>query len=180
MQETTQTKNAPVFSNTVLAVRSSFRIGDLVRFNTISDDSDYASNCFGVESQNDWFDIQVYTEEIFGEIVKKNIIEVIYTDGRRSGKFYKIINGIVKSEVDKLLLKKQQYGLKLSYIFEGSNLKTMRDFKNIELLKFIPLKQKYKTENCLLNPPKKNDIVLNWIKTNIGYSNDGKSFYYPK
>ena len=53
----------------------------------------------------------------------------------------------------------------------------MRDFKNIELLKFIPLKQKYKTDNCLLNPPKKNDVVSIWIKANIGYNYDGQSFY---
>ena len=48
-----------------------FKKGDLVKFNIVGDDSDYASNCFGVEPQNDWFDIQVYVEEIFGEIVKK-------------------------------------------------------------------------------------------------------------
>lgn len=166
----------PPFGKPLLAVRS-FRIGDLVRVNTISDDSDYASNCFGVEPQNDWFDVQVYVEEALGEIVKKNTIEIIYTDGRRSGIFYKIVNGIIKSEVDKLLIKKNQYSLKLSEIFEGSELKTMKDFKNIELLKFIPLKKKYKNQNCFLNPPKKNDIVSIWIKSNIGFTYDGQSFY---
>ena len=160
----------------MLAVRS-FRIGDLVKFNIISDDSDYASNCFGVEPQNDWFVIQVYVEEVFGEIVKKNTIEIIHTDGKRSGKFYKIVNGIVKSEVDKLLIKKSQYNLKLYEIFEGSDLKTMKDFNKIELLKFISLKKKYKKQNCFLNPPKKNDLVSIWIKSNIGFTYDGLSFF---
>jgi hypothetical protein len=160
----------------LLGVRS-FRIGDLVRFNTISDDSDYASNCFGVEPQNDWFDVQVYVEQAFGEIVKKNTIEIIYRDGRRSGKFYKIVNGIIKSEVDKLLIKKNQYNIKLSDIFGGGDLNTVKDFKNIELLKFIPLEKKYKYQNCFLNPPKKNDVVYILIESNIGLTYDGQSFY---
>ena len=69
--------------NTEMFKSQFLKKGDLVKFNVISDDSDFASNCFGVEPQNDWYDVQVYVEEIFGEIVKKNIIEHIYTDGTR-------------------------------------------------------------------------------------------------
>lgn len=163
-------------ANTLLAVRS-FRIGNLVKFNTVSDDSDYASNCFGVEPQNDWFDVQVYVNECFGEIVKKNVIELIYTDGRRSGIYYKIENGIIKSEIIKLLLKKQRYRIKLSDIFEGSNLRTMKDFETIEIIKFIPLKKAYQKKYCLLTPPKKPSVVSIWNKSNTGYTYGGKSFY---
>ena len=93
--------------NTEMYKSQFLKKGDLVKFNVISDDSDFASNCFGVEPQNDWYDVQVYVEEIFGEIVKKNIIEHIYTDGTRSGVFYKIVNGVIKSEYDKLINKKK-------------------------------------------------------------------------
>ena len=157
---------------------SSFKIGDLVKFNSISDDSDYASNCFCVAPEYDWFDVQVYTEECFGEVVKKNIIEIIYIDGRKSGKFYKIINGVVKSEIDKLVNKKKKYGLKLSDIFEGSNLRTMKDFRTITLLDFIPLKKQYIKKNCLLSPPSEPNLVLIWNKKNADYLEcDGQSYY---
>ena len=163
-------------ANTLLAVRS-FRIGNLVKFNTVSDDSDYASNCFGVEPQNDWFDVQVYTVEVFGEVVQRNTIQIIYPDGSRSGKLYRIVNGIVESEVEKLFVKKKQYGMKLSDIFEGSNLRTMKDFETIEIIKFIPLKKAYQKKYCLLAPPKKPSVVSIWNKSNTGYTYGGKSFY---
>ena len=135
-----------------------FRIGELVKFNVISDDSDYASNCFGVEAQNDWFDIQVYTEELFGEIVKRNTIEIIYTDGKRSGKFFKIKNGIIEKELNKLLQKKSEYNISLSQIFDGSDLKTIKDFKKITTIPFIELTS-LRNKGSVENPPKKNVLV---------------------
>ena len=138
--------------------RRSFRTGELVKFNVISDDSDYASNCFGVESQNDWFDIQVYPEEVFGEIVKRNTIEIIYTNGKRSGKFFKIKNGIVENEVNKLLQKKSEYDISLSRIFDGSDLKTIKDFKKITTIPFIELTS-LRNKGSVENPPKQNVLV---------------------
>ena len=38
-------------------------------------------------------------------------------------------------------------------------------------------KKKYKKQNCFLNPPKKNDLVSIWIKSNIGFTYDGLSFF---
>ncbi len=114
--------------------------GDLVSFNVVCDDSDYASNCFGVEAQNDWFDIQVYTDTVFGEIIKSNTIQVIRnTDGLKMDIFFKIKNGIINNEVNSLLDKKQIYDLNLCDIFEGSNLKTLKDFKEIKKINFIKL-----------------------------------------
>lgn len=155
----------------------SFKKGDLVKFNIILDDSGYASDRFDVEPQNDWLAVEVYVEECFGEIVKKNVIEHIYNDGTRSGKFYKIVNGRIPTEVDELLRKKVEYGLSLSYIFDGSGLRTLKDFIKIEPVTFIPLKTEYKKENCLLNPPQKSIPVKIWNKIDIGYSYMGMSYY---
>lgn len=50
-----------------------FKVGDLVEFNIVSDDSDYASNLFGVEDENDWFYVSVYTSVLYGEIIKNKV-----------------------------------------------------------------------------------------------------------
>lgn len=118
------------------------RKGDLVQFNVVCDDSDYASNCFGVEPQNDWFDVQVYVETLFGEIVKTNTIEHIRKDGTRTGVFYKIKNGIIESQQRLLLEKKYKYDLKLYEIFEGSDINTLFKFSQIKVIDFIKLDSK--------------------------------------
>ena len=82
--------------------RSYFKKGDLVKFNIIFNESNDATNKFDVEPQNNWFDVEVCIDETYGEIVKKNTIEVINSDGNKTGKFYKIENGFIKSEFDKL------------------------------------------------------------------------------
>lgn len=116
--------------------------GLLVSFNVICDDSDWASNCFGVEAENDWFDVQFYAENLFGEIVKKNTIERIDKEGNKTGIFYKITDGVIKSEINKLLYGKSKYDLKLLDIFEGSGLKTFNDFKEIKVINYIKLNSK--------------------------------------
>ena len=55
--------------------RSSYKKGDLVKFNIIYDGSNDATTKFDVEPQNNWFDIEVCIHETYGEIVKKNTIE---------------------------------------------------------------------------------------------------------
>lgn len=163
-------------SKNILPV-SNFKKGDLVKFCTVSDDSDYATNLFGVEPHLNWFVTSVYVEEIYGEIVKKNTIEVIYKDGRKSNVFYKIVNGVVLSELKELLIKKRQYNLKLSDIFRDKKIR-LKDFKKIELVKFIPLGFKSIYKNCLLEPPKKNKEVSIWNKSgSIGYKSEDNAFY---
>lgn len=116
--------------------------GDLVSFNVICDDSDWASNCFGVEPQNDWFDIQVYVENLYGEIVKSNTIEQIRSDGTKTGRYFKVRNGIIESELNSLMGAKSKHGLSINQIFEGSGLKTIRKFTEIKVIEFIPLDSK--------------------------------------
>jgi len=117
------------------------KIGTLVSFNVVTDDSDYASNCFGVESENDWFDIQVYVETTFGEFIKTNTIEIIYHDGRRSNRFFKVVKGVIKKEIDNFYSKKYQYGLSNYQILESSEIKTLAEFKKIKIIPFIKLSQ---------------------------------------
>jgi len=115
------------------------KVGTLVTFNVITDDSCYASKCFGVDFENDWFDIQVYAEKAFGEIVKRNTIEIIYKDGRRSGIFFRIVKGVIKKEIESFYNKKHKYGLSNYEIFETSGIKTFAEFKEIKIINFIEL-----------------------------------------
>lgn len=79
-----------------------FMIGDLVKFNIVNDDSGWATDKFGVEPQLNGWVTEIYTEELFGEIVRRNTIEVIYNSGERSGRFFKIQNDIIQTESSKL------------------------------------------------------------------------------
>ncbi|WP_407475421.1 hypothetical protein, partial [Elizabethkingia anophelis] len=54
-----------------------FRIGDLVKFNIVTDDSGWATDKFGVEPQLNGWVTEIYTEKLFGEIVRRNTIELI-------------------------------------------------------------------------------------------------------
>lgn len=160
-----------------------FRVGDLVQFNTIQDDSCMASDCFGFDPScgSDWFDIQVHVESFYGEIVKRGIIEVIYTNGKRSGKFYKIYKGSIKGETKKLLEIKKARGLTLKQIFDVSAIKTLKEFAIIEKIDRIPMTKLYVRKKCFdCNPP--TDKKLNIWKPhgNIGYQYICQTVYNGK
>ena len=157
--------------------RSSYKKGDLVKFNIIYDESNDATTKFDVEPQNNWFDIEVCIHETYGEIVKKNTIEEINSDGNKTGKFYKIENGFIRKEFDKLNYYKKIYGLKANYFLEDSDFKTLKDFKKIQKVNFIPLKGKYKKGYCIANPPNNTTVVRVWFKEKIGYTNPTKCYF---
>lgn len=87
------------------------KIGQLVRFNIINDEFNYASICFGVEPENNWFNIQVYTEEVYGEIVKNNTIELIYDTGKKSENRKKCIPSSIRVEVSQEIKKGRCFSL---------------------------------------------------------------------
>lgn len=145
-----------------------FNIGNLVKFNIINDDSGWATDKFGVEPQLNGWVTEIYTEELFGEIVGRNKIEVIYSNGKRSGRFYKIQNNIIQSEFKKLRNIRNMIDIPLEDIFEGSELKTVKDFQTITQIPFIELSTKWEFYSCLENYPKDAEKVSIWEKQNIG------------
>lgn len=144
-----------------------FMIGDLVKFNIVTDDSGWATDKFGVEPQLDGWVTEIYTEELFGEIVRRNTIEVIHSEGKRYGKFYRIQNDIIQSESTKLRSIRDT-GMPLQDIFEGSELKTFKDFQNITKVPLIELSSKWEFYSCLNEPPKHSNKVSVWEKQHIG------------
>ncbi|MEG0848458.1 MAG: hypothetical protein RSE50_00745 [Myroides sp.] len=144
-----------------------FRIGDLVKFNIITDDSGWATDKFGVEPQLNGWVTEIYTEELFGEIVRRNTIEFI-NSGKRSGKFYRIENGIIQSESEKLRNIRNMIDIPLDDIFEGSELKTVKDFQTITKVPFLELGSKWEFHSCLNEHPKHSEELSIWEKGNIG------------
>ncbi|NML70048.1 hypothetical protein HHL23_09565 [Chryseobacterium sp. RP-3-3] len=144
-----------------------FMIGDLVKFNIVTDDSGWATDKFGVEPQLDGWVTEVYTEELFGEIVRRNTIEVIQSNGNRSGRFYKIQNGIIHTESTELR-NIRDTGMSLQDIFEGSELKTVKDFQTITKVHLIELSSKWEFYSCLHEQPKHSNKVSVWEKQHIG------------
>jgi hypothetical protein len=154
-----------------------YSIGDLVKFNIVTDDSGWATDKFGVEPQLDKWIVEIYTEEIFGEIVRRNTIEVIYDNGKRSGKFYRIQNGIIQTESSKLRNIRNMIDIPLEDIFEDSNLKTVKDFQTITKVPLIELSSKWEFFSCLNEHPKHSEKVSIWEKGNIGRSLKPSAFY---
>lgn len=142
-------------------------IGDLVKFNIVTDYSGYATDKFGVEPHLDKWITEICTEEIFGEIVRRNTIELIKS-GKRSGKFYRIENGIIQSESKKLRNIRNMIDIPLDDIFEGSELKTVKDFQKITKVPFIKLGSKWEFHSCLNEHPKHSEELSIWEKGNIG------------
>ena len=145
-----------------------YKIGDLVKFNIVTDDSGWATDKFGVEPQLNGWHIEVYTEEKFGEIVKRNTIEVINKNGQRSGRFYKIQDGKVMSEILNLIDIKAVNSMKLSEIFDGSTLRTMKDFERITVVPYIELESKWEFHSCLTEFPPVGFKTSIWEKQEIG------------
>jgi hypothetical protein len=155
-----------------------FSKGQLVRFHAICDESGYATELYGVEPQNNFFDVLVSIETLYGEFIRKNLIEVIGNHGKRTGKFYKIKNGIIESEHLRLLKIKDKYQLKLKEIFSESDIKTMNEFLKIRPIDYIQLISTTQKENCISRPPRVNEPVTIWEKCNgMGYRLIGR-FYY--
>lgn len=144
-----------------------FMIGNLVKFNIVNDDSGWATDKFGVEPQLNGWVTEIYTEELFGEIVRRNTIEVIYNSGKRSGRLFKIQNDIIETESTKLR-NIRNTGMSLGEIFEGSDLKTVKDFQTITKVSLIELSSKYEYYSCLNEPPKHSNKVSVWKKQHIG------------
>ena len=99
------------------------KIDDKVLFWVDSDDSGMASTLFGVDPQNDWYDIQYYPEQKRGIIIEnKNTILVqhIYNDDDR-GKVYDISKNGIKRRILGIETHLEIYGISVSDFTDGEN-----------------------------------------------------------
>lgn len=102
------------------------------------DDSDYASNCFGAEPQNDWFDIQYYAEQIEAIIIQTKgslLAQHVYKGmgGKElRGEVYDISKNGIKHRIEEVKERIEYYGIKLEDFFE--RISSLEDFYTIEVL----------------------------------------------
>jgi hypothetical protein len=94
------------------------KINDRVKFMISQDDSDYATNCFGVEPQNNWFDVQFYAEEIEGIIIwNKGLLlaQQVYK-GRQGiemrGKVFDVSRNGINKRLDEIKTQIEKYNIK--------------------------------------------------------------------
>lgn len=115
------------------------KIGDRVLIWIDQDDSDYASNCFGVEAQNDWFDIQYYPELIEaiiiwnkGLLLAQKVYKGKHGDEMR-GKVYDISKNGIKNRIQKIEYMLSHYDLTIEEFFDDESITNLDCFYNIEL-----------------------------------------------
>lgn len=115
------------------------KIGDRVLIWIDQDDSDYASNCFGVEAQNDWFVIQYYPELIEaiiiwnkGLLLAQKVYKGKHGDEMR-GKVYDISKNGIKNRIQKIEYMLSHYDLTIEEFFDDESITNLDCFYNIEL-----------------------------------------------
>ena len=114
------------------------KIGDRVKIWIAQDDSDYASNCFGVEPQNDWYDVQYYSEQIEAIIIwNKGLIlaQQVYK-GKQGvemrGKVFDISRNGINQRIGKIKEMLKHYDMTIQDFFDDENINTLNCFNEIE------------------------------------------------
>lgn len=113
------------------------KINDRVKIWIAQDDSDYASNCFGVEPQNDWFVIQYYAELIEAIIIwNKGLLlaQEVYK-GKQGvemrGRVYDISRNGIKQRIEQINNMLKHYDMTIQEFFDDENSKSLNCFYEI-------------------------------------------------
>ena len=113
------------------------KIGQRVKFWIAQDDSDFASNCFGVEPQNDWFDVQFYPEQIEGIIIwNKGLLLAQHVfkgkyDVEMRGKVFDISRNGINQRVEQINHKLEYYNLTVKDFFDDGKTLNLNCFFNV-------------------------------------------------
>lgn len=116
------------------------KLNTIVKFIIAKDDSGYASDLFGVEPQNDWYDKQYYAEEIQGIIIKNrgNILaqHIFFGDGgiEKRGKIYDISKSGIRDRIKETKQMLDVYGINEKEFIENAELVDFNCFYKIEIL----------------------------------------------
>ena len=113
------------------------KINDRVKIWIAQNDSDYASNCFGVEPQNDWFDIQYYPELIEAIIIwNKGLLlaQEVYK-GKQGvemrGRVFDISRKGIKQRIENINCMLEHYDMSIQDFFDDENIKSLNCFYEI-------------------------------------------------
>lgn len=104
------------------------KVGQKIIFWVATDDSCRASECFGVEPQNDWFDIQYYPEQINGIIIwnKGLLLAQQFYKGKEGvemrGKVFDISRNGIKVRIESIKSMLERYDMTDGDFFDNDEL----------------------------------------------------------
>lgn len=114
-------------------------INQRVKIWKATDESSRAVDLYGVEPQNDWFEIQYYPEQIDAIIIWNRgvlLAQHIYL-GKNNiecrGNVYDISKNGISRRINEIHNRLDNYGISISRFLEGSDLKDLKDFYKIGL-----------------------------------------------
>jgi hypothetical protein len=113
------------------------KLKDRVKFWIAQNDSDYASNCFGVEPQNDWYDVQYYPEQIEGIIIwNKGLLlaQQVYK-GKQGiemrGKVFDISRNGIKQRIEQVNGMLEHYDMTIQDFFDDTEILNLDCFYDV-------------------------------------------------
>ena len=119
------------------------KVNDRVKIWVAQNDSAMASSCFGVDPQNDWYDIQYYPEQIDAVIIwNKGLIlaQHVYNGKQgvemRGGVFDISKNGI-KKRIDKINKTLSNYNMTIQNFWDDEKILNLDCFFDVIYLKSV-------------------------------------------
>lgn len=116
------------------------KINDRVRIWIDQNDSCFASDCFGVEPQNDWFDVQYYPEQIEAIIIwNKGLLlaQKVYK-GKQGvemrGRVYDISRNGIKQRIEQINSMLKKYNMTTQEFFDDEKISNLDCFFDIVIL----------------------------------------------
>lgn len=115
------------------------KVGTKINIWIARDDSGYASELFGVEPQNDWYDIQYYPEQIKAIVIwNKGLLlaqETYISNGLEfRGQVFDISRNGIRKRIEEITNTLNNYGKTLEYFLEDVDEKTLDFFFKIQIL----------------------------------------------
>lgn len=113
------------------------KLKDRVKIWIAQNDSDYASNCFGVEPQNDWYDVQYYPEQIEAIIIwNKGLLlaQQVYK-GKQGvemrGKVFDISRNGIKQRIEQINGMLEHYNMTIIEFFDDEEISNLDCFFDV-------------------------------------------------
>lgn len=110
------------------------KLNDKVKIWVDQDDSQYASKCYGVEAQNDWFDIQYYPEQIEAIVIwNKGVLlaQQVYKGNlgiEMRGRVFNISKDGIKERIENIKFKLKQYDLTIADFWDDEEKDSLECF----------------------------------------------------
>lgn len=115
-------------------IRFLMKLKDRVKIWIAQDDSDFASNCFGVDPQNDWFDVQYYPEQIEAIIIwNKGLLlaQQVYKGKQDVGKVFDISRNGIKQRIKQINSMLEHYNMTIQEFFDDEKISNLDCFFDV-------------------------------------------------